>query len=187
MTKSVYIVGGAGSGKSTFMGNLLNSLGWIQPQIDLHALRNAKALVTLRGHEIAGGIYLGKMRDEHPGTDGLDRASHRTGIDWLARGLHSDYDFIIGEGFTLGTRDFLAALGEHTDLLLVHISVGEEERLRRFAERGTSQNPQFVKSTVSASRNRYEELLGHVKTLDVNGASAYDIDVALDICEEHLK
>lgn len=186
MTRSIYVVGGAGSGKSTFMADLipfpLNS-----HLVDLHSLRNAKALVTLRGHEFEGGIYLGKMRDEHPGTDGLDRASHRTGIDWLERGMHEEYDMLLGEGFTLGTRDFLFALGTYTDLLLVHLHVSEEKRLERFVERGTSQSPQFVKSTVSAARNRYEELRNYSKTVSVDTEDPDAWEIALEICGEHLE
>lgn len=194
MTPAVYIIGGAGSGKSTFMHQLLEEVSdMMGPLTDLHERRNAKALVSLRGHQIPinwsrkPGIYLGKMRDSHPGTDGLDRASHQVGIEWLERGMHEQYKFVLAEGFVLATKGFLAALDEHTDLLLVSLWVGPEERERRFKERGTNQSENFVKSTATAAFNRtreQEERAGRVLRVDTSDDLAWDL--AIDLAGQHL-
>lgn len=193
MTPAVYIIGGAGSGKSTFMHQLLEevSAGPLSPLTDLHERRNAKALVALRGHQVPAngkpGIYLGKMRDSHPGTDGLDRASHQVGIEWLERGMHQNYRYVLAEGFVLATRGFLEALDKHTDLLLISLWVDPEERDRRFRERGTNQSENFVKSTTTAAFNRtreQEERAGRVLRVDTSDEIAWDM--ALDIAGLHL-
>jgi hypothetical protein len=171
MTKSVYIIGGAGTGKSTFMDQILRGIGArMGPLHDLHSLRNAKALVTLRGHAVLHergmeGLYLGCMRDEFPGSDGLDRASSPVGEAWLQAGdLPS---FIISEGATLATRRFLTALHEHTDLLLVYLKADDFVKELRFAERGSNQKPEFVLATATRSENLWNDM----GKLGVNGLS----------------
>ena len=171
MTKSLYLIGGAGTGKSTLMANLLANTTQ-KPLEDFHSLRNAKALVTLRGHRLATedgrqGLYLGVLRDEFPGTDGLDRATSPTGADWLAAGGANEFEFVVGEGATLATRPFMTALDRHTDLLLVELRCPEEELKLRFEKRGSSQENSFVTATVTRSRN----LLLHMNTLGARVAS----------------
>lgn len=191
MSRSVYLVGGAGTGKSTFMAQLLLELGAVAgPLIDLHAKRNAKALVTLRGHEISiedgrTGLYLGYLRPgNHPGTDGLDRASGATGVEWLQQTRL--LPFIVGEGATLATRPFLAELNRATELMVLHLRCDSEAELaRRFARRGTTQKPSFVASTQTAARNRASELEkegANVVHVDTTQPDACDLalDLALD-------
>jgi hypothetical protein len=104
MTRSVYIIGGAGAGKSTFMSELLAQIGGSPgPLEDLHTARNARGnLVTLRGHFISpDGLYIGCIRDSFPGTDGLDRASSLPGKEWLDAGHHERLGWIVAEGATL--------------------------------------------------------------------------------------
>lgn len=162
MTRSLYIIGGAGVGKSTFMSYLGSMLGWeFGPLADLHAKRNAKALVTLRGHEISSpdtkdGLYLGVNRDAFPGSDGLDRATSPTGEEWLQR-----YDLppiIVAEGATLATRRFLFALQAETELLVLHLTCDEMIHDLRLASRGTGQEPSFVQATVTKSENLVRDL-----------------------------
>lgn len=190
MTRSVYVVGGAGSGKSTFTGQLIDRLELrYGPLVDLYSQRNAKALVTLRGHELlnpAGsrvGMYLGVKRDSFPGTDGLDRASSPTGAAWLAARDIAKPPVIIAEGATLATKPFLAALRAYTDLLLVHLWAPPEEIQRRFFERGSNQAPTFVATTVTRSANRAAEL---DRVLHVDSSVEDDLDMAFDLCETFL-
>ena len=58
MTPSVYVIGGAGTGKSTFMSQMLDQLSVLplEELRDLHRTPNARGtIVTLRGHHVDGG------------------------------------------------------------------------------------------------------------------------------------
>lgn len=160
--KAIYIIGGAGSGKSTLTAWFLEHIqAELQSLTDLHVKPNKKNDVTLRGQPFSSnagpGVYLGLMRDKHPGTDGLDRASTPTAVEWLEIGdLLGELPAIVAEGATLSTKGFFQKLAETHDLLVVHLVVDEEERQRRFDERGTNQKDMFVKSTVSRSQNMAE-------------------------------
>jgi GTPase SAR1 family protein len=183
VTKSVYIIGSAGAGKSTFTQQLLDNLGAkLGPLEDLHSLRNAKALVTLRGHRWPGGIYLGCMRDEYPGTDGLDRASSPVGAQWLNEG--DVPDVLVAEGATLATRPFLTALAQDTDLMLVHLVVEEFVRELRFMERGSSQDERFVQNTVTRSANLFRDI--DCQKIEVDTSYPEHWDNGLRICLEWL-
>lgn len=190
MTRSIYIIGGAGTGKSAFTARLIEALELkIDPElVELHSKQNAKALVTLRGHHLNYlgqrfmGLYLGVMRDEFPGSDGLDRATSPTGAEWLRMGELPS--LIISEGATLATRPFLTALQETTELLLVHLRASTEEVQRRFAQRGSDQDPKFVLNTVTRSANLERDMRkagANVVTVDTE--DEIELDVALDLCQ----
>lgn len=160
--RSVYVIGGAGTGKSTFTAQLLDMIGEdLGPMVDLHAKPNVKNVVTLRGHEIGeAGIYLGCMRDSFPGTDGLDRATSPAGAEWL-RLMHERgerHEFLLAEGATLATRPFLEALQETTDLLIVHLWADDFVKELRFRQRGSAQAEQFVKQTTTRSANLLSDM-----------------------------
>lgn len=193
MTRSVYIVGGAGAGKSTFMGQILDPFVMTFDDLeDLHTERNARGNpVTLRGHRVQSydgqeGLYIGCMREHFPGTDGLDRASSLPGKIWLETAQLPD--FIIAEGSTLSTRPFLTALHEQTDLLLVHLYADEMITDLRFLVRGSAQDPGWVKNTNTRASNLLRDLtaLGSPAiSLDTADPAAYA--VALAACLTHLR
>lgn len=184
---SVYIVGGAGTGKSTFMAQLLEQIGDpLGPLEDLHSTPNARGtVVTLRGHHMGpDGLYLGCMRESFPGTDGLDRASSLPGEQWILEGKHKRLSYIVGEGATLATRRFLGALAEHTDFLLVHLTAEDWVKELRFAQRGSNQKPEFVQATATRSRNLVRDL--NPLHMEVDSADPESWEDALRFCELHL-
>jgi hypothetical protein len=183
VTRSVYIVGGPGSGKSTMMAELLDHLPPMGEQADLWSGRNARgSLVTLRGHYLEdGGVYLGKMRDTFPGTDGLDRVSHFVAEDWLAQDTLPPY--IIAEGAGLANQRFLPALAERTDMLLVHLWAEPFVIELRCLARGSSQNASWMKGKVTAARNLFNQFRG----ISVDTADPAAWGLALAACLNHLK
>jgi shikimate kinase len=194
MTRSVYLIGGAGAGKSTFTSWVMADLVEFQgPLEDFHSLRNTKALVTLRGHRLVDGgsrdgLYLGCIRESFPGTDGLDRASSPVGEAWLQQGGAGEFDFIVSEGATLATRRFLAALQDHTDLLLVHLHADPETVQRRFDERGSKQDPTFVKNTVTRSRNLLVDMEKRgCRAISIDTADRDSVELGLDLVSRHLR
>lgn len=190
MTRALYVIGGAGTGKSTFMESLLLRAGAeLGPLEEFHALRNKKNLVKLRGHTAApsGGVYLGVMRESFPGSDGLDRVCGPVGEAWLDT-VRPLPPFIVGEGATLATRRFLAALARNSALLVVHLEAGEAERQRRFAERGSAQDPSFVRATATRAANLAEwcgENGMSVLPVDTEDEACWDL--ALDLSETHIR
>jgi hypothetical protein len=163
MTRSLYILGGAGAGKSTFMGQLVEKFAMTFDDLEsLHTERNARGNpVTLRGHRVQSydgqdGLYIGCMREQYPGTDGLDRASSLPGKIWLE--TEELPEFIIAEGATLSTRPFLTALHENTDLLLVLLHAESWVTELRFLQRGSNQNPSWVHNTNTRSVNLLNDL-----------------------------
>lgn len=191
MIPSVYIIGGAGTGKSSFMGELLNRLDvTMGPLQDLYALPNKKNIVTLRGHWLTGrqdGLYLGCMRDNFPGTDGLDRASSPVGEAWLQDPEVELPDFILGEGSTLATRRFLTALNKHTDMLLVHLKTEDFIKELRFHARGSNQNPQFVTATATRSKNLFDDITKQGGTfIQIDTSDVFRWNLAMEECLKHL-
>jgi hypothetical protein len=190
VTRSVYVVGGAGTGKSTFTQTLLDlsnrSMG---PLVDLYQKPNSRGtVITLRGHDIGlDGMYLGCMRESFPGTDGLDRVSYIPGEEWL-QNIDGSYDFIIAEGATLAVRRFLAVLHETTDLLLIHLTADDFVKELRFGQRGSDQDEKFVLATATRSRNLVADMAKvGVKVREVDSANPEEWEQALLICHEHLR
>jgi len=193
MTKSVYIIGGAGTGKSTFTAELLNRLGAaLGPLEDLYSKPNSRGtVITLRGHEMTNpprwrtGLYLGCMRDSFPGTDGLDRVSYIPGEEWLANG--SLPDILVGEGATLAVRRFLYALDVTTDLLLIYLTTDDMVKDLRIQERGAEQDEKFVAATATRSRNLALEMnKAGVKVWEVDTGYPEEWHQALSIVQDHL-
>lgn len=187
MTRSVYIIGGAGTGKSTFTAQLIEEMGLtFGPLESLHSRHNGRGTVHLRGHRIGDGVYLGVNREHHPGTDGLDWTSSVTGTEWLQAGELPA--FIIGEGATLSTKRFLGALAETTDLMLILLTAPPEEVERRFIERDTDQDRRFVAATVSRSKNMFNFMRGNrCGQLNINTVDPNSWEIGLDLVKEFLQ
>jgi hypothetical protein len=160
MTRCAYIVGGAATGKSTFMGDLLDVLGAeLGPVEDIWtAPKTNGAKVKLRGHywpatqsTSPDGLYLGVKREIHPGADGLDKACQPAALAWAAS--WSKPPMVVGEGALLSNREFLDRL---PNLLVVLLTASPEEQARRCVQRGTSQAPSFIAGTTTRARNAYE-------------------------------
>ena len=162
-TRSIYVIGGAGTGKSTFMELLLARVGaQLGPVEELHVqtqTRLGKPLrCVLRGQRWPGGVYLGILRPEFPGTDALVNTTGPVAREWLQEGQLPE--MLVGEGLLLSSRPFLALLAACTDALMVHLTVPEEARLRRVQDRGHSFNAGWSRQTVTRAANTAQHLRG---------------------------
>lgn len=176
MTRSVYILGGAGTGKSTFTAELLSpwSLGPLEifHEEPLARGKGRPAMIKVRGHlvetgENVVGLYLGQMREEFPGTDGLDRVCGPAVNAWLRAGILPD--FIVAEGALLANPRQLPVLAEETELIVFHFTVDPMIADLRFLARGSNQAPSYVATTVTKSAKMAELMRG-------SGVPVHDVD-----------
>lgn len=193
MTRSVYVIGGAGTGKSTFMAQLMDEFILDTRALsDIYESQNAQgSRLVLRGHDciskdVQRGVYLGCLRDQFPGTDGLDRASSKAATEWL-RGAELS-GFIIAEGATLTTTPFLLALDDRTDLLLVHLWAEPFVRELRYQERGSNQDASWILNSITRAANmakKFENRQAQLLTVDSADPAAWSL--ALAACLTHLE
>nr|DAS64524.1 MAG TPA: P-loop Nucleotide Kinase3 [Caudoviricetes sp.] len=163
--RSVYVIGPAGSGKSSLVQEILDGGGYtLGPNRLLHTytgLRLGKPVpVTMTGHAMMRdgqpvGEYLGVMRDQFPGTDGLTANCGMVATDWVMRG---GSPIILAEGSKLGTRRFLAALDVCTDALIVSLDASDEELKRRRDSRPEKTTEDNALRTAVRCRNLTQEL-----------------------------
>lgn len=146
MTRALYLIGGPGVGKSTVMASLLS--GW-QP------LDYERIYGKLRGHllvsaGIPAGLYLGRLREGFPGTDGLSMSAHPDAVAWAeSLTAPAPVSLILGEGARLGTAGFLTALHRTTDLTVVHLVASPAVSLSRRDGRRSGQNSSWVKGATT--------------------------------------
>lgn len=185
--RSVYVIGGAGAGKSTFMGQLLAGVPF-GPLTDLWERHNGKSLVTLRGHTLPGkGLYIGRMRDEFPGTDALERTSTKVAAEWLQDAPVLP-DWIVAEGLNMTTEEFLTTLHAHTDLLVVYLYLDDFTKDLRMHARGSGQKWSFVKGTATRSANRALEVQkAGARVLGLDSADPVQWERAQEECRKHLR
>lgn len=162
-TRSVYVMGGAGTGKSTWMGQLLEQLHvTLSEQQVVHSKmlysphHQRDYRVDLIGHRWEQGVYLGVMRENFPGADGLVRTTGPVAREWLTLGNLPP--IIVGEGLLLSSRPFLRALADATDLTVVHLTIPEELRLERVRSRGHAFDEVWSRQTVSRAAKTAADL-----------------------------
>jgi GTPase SAR1 family protein len=151
VTASLYLLGAPGVGKSTVMKALLSD--WDAEE------RPERIEGQLRGHVLSRGryetwmtgLYLGILREEFPGTDGLGMAVMPDALRWvLTRELP---DVILGEGARLGTTKFLTALSCWTRLTVVLLDAPDDVLDARRRERGSDQDPTWLQGAATRARN----------------------------------
>lgn len=182
MTRSIYLVGGPGAGKSTLMARLLR--GWSPgPYVRLSERE-------LFGHRLLSddlklGVYLGHLRPEYPGTDALSLSVAPHALRWLQT-VDNSIEWVFGEGARLSHQSFLQELAERTDLVVVHLAVDDEtSAARRAARSGKPLSDQYCRIAVSKARNIAEWCTqAGIVTLSLDGTRGVE-DLAKEVCATH--
>ncbi|AWY05258.1 hypothetical protein SEA_MEMENTOMORI_3 [Microbacterium phage MementoMori] len=189
MTDALYLLGAPGVGKSTVMRGVIDHLG-----LDVNP-DNYRIHKRLTGHGLfewttgeTMGVYLGKHREEFPGTDGLSMAVAPDAREWAAtlrRDREEGVRYVFGEGARLGNVGFLTALAEHTWLTVVHLTADEDALTARRDERGSAQRPSWMRGATTAAANTFtavQALTGKVnRAVEMNTT-----DEAPDILAERI-
>jgi gluconate kinase len=188
--RSAYIIGGAGTGKSTMAARVMEALGReAGPHEDWYTVQNkAGRDEVLRGHRLGlDGAYLGRLREQFPGTDGLSRSTVIAGEAWLLDDSTWHPDWLLGEGATFATVGFLDTLQRASDMLLVHLLAAPATIALRCSERGSNQAETFLRGTVTRSTNSADRLAADgARVLTVDTDDPVAVDLASDIIVAHL-
>lgn len=149
--KLVYLIGLPGTGKTTVMKELMNRIGEFEPDrpidlLDSHVCGNVRVL----------GKYL--EGETFSGTDRLSMAVCPKAIEYFST---QPDEIVIGEGDRLNNKGFF-----HTfdDKMMIHLTVSDSERERRYTERGSEQSEKFIQTVRTKCNNILEEF-GDKQTL----------------------
>ena len=175
MTKALYLIGGAGVGKTTILQKHTEAFT-VSPAIRLNKQLWAEPLQL----GDVSAYRLGKARFSFAGTDALGMAVNPDAIEWVQE--HPLPDFIYGEGQRLSNFRFLYALHSRTDLHVLHIvnnnaHLMREERALRLGVR--QQSPSFVKATETKSDNLVKLLIEAQVKVTVVNTTGFRVDEAV--------
>lgn len=141
--KLIYLIGLPGTGKTTVMNSLMKNIDW----------KYDKPIDLLDTH-LSGNIrILGKYEEGQTfsGTDRLSMAVAPKAIEFFKT---NPDEIIIGEGDRLNNK---AVFNSVEDKIIIHLVVSDEERERRYAERGSNQSEKFIKTVQTKCKNILEE------------------------------
>ena len=173
VSRSLYIIGAPGTGKSSLMRRVVAGLGlsW-GPEERVWRELWVNPLLSPAG--VQKGVSLGRERGTFSGTDALSMSAQPRVLEWLHATELPEY--VVGEGMRLSSPRFLIELDSRAPLVLVYLSddyqVTDERRARR--EGGDNLTPTFVKQARTRAANAADamEALGypvlhfHGQTLD---------------------
>jgi len=151
--KLIYLIGMPGTGKSTVMKSFMSNYKWTQQ----------KAYELLDTHISDGIRVLGKYEEGETfsGTDRLSMAVAPKAIEWISK---TPDEVIIGEGDRLNNKAFFEKAKELGELHIIKLTVSDEERKRRYEERGSSQSDKFIQTVATKCKN-ISEYFGDQQTL----------------------
>lgn len=150
MSALVYFIGEPGAGKSTLMRNLTADYT-ASPQTKpfAHTLyRKDTKLIAAQ---------LGADHPTFPGTDKLSMGIQPQAIQFLRT---QPAPIVLAEGDRLGNLKFLQAAYETHAVILVYCDIDPSEAFLRRAQRGTNQNPTWLKGRQTKVTNLWNAWQG---------------------------
>lgn len=147
MKKLIGIVGIPGTGKSTAMRKWMESRQWQTERpvdlVDSHISDNIRVI----------GKY--EEGETFSGTDRLSMAVQPKFIQFLET---ADNEIVLFEGDRLtSSKVFRAAQANGWEIQIIHLYVSDDERKRRYAERGSDQDEKFINGRKTKVQNVIEE------------------------------
>lgn len=149
--KLVYLIGIPGTGKSTVMKEFMRHFDWQQERV-----------IDLLDTHVSGNVrVLGKYEDGETfsGTDRLSMAVAPKAIEWAET---NPEEVVFGEGDRLNNKAFFESC--KPNLHIIHLTVSDEERQRRYAERGSDQPEKFIQTCRTKCKNILDQF-GDQQTL----------------------
>lgn len=143
-------MGEPGVGKTTVMGQLCRK-HTVGPDMQLRGLLWGQPLLL---EDEWVGIRLGRDRAQFSGTDALGMAVNPDAVTWVEKDPLPP--LIVGEGARLANERFLNALSNRSELLVVLLRA--KNAAERREERGSQQNPSWIRGRATASRNLFDKL-----------------------------
>jgi len=140
--KLIYIIGIPGTGKTTLMRSLMSEIGsnWEEERV-IDLLDTEKS----GKYRVLGKYKEGKI---YSGTDALSMAVVPKAIEWIET---KPDEIIIGEGDRLNNKSFFDAAGD--DLTIIHLTVSDTEREKRYKQRNSNQSEEFIRATKTKVKN----------------------------------
>lgn len=142
--KLIYLIGLPGCGKSTVMKEFMSQYNdW---SLD-------RPIELLDSHVRERMRVLGKYQEGETfsGTDRLSMAVAPKAIEYFS--TRPD-EIVIGEGDRLNNKGFFDVF---EDKILIHLTVSDSERQRRYEERGSEQSDKFIQTV----RTKCENIVDH--------------------------
>lgn len=150
----LYIVGPPGAGKSTLMAELTRHCDRLTATGPVpHDL-----LCRPRGDDQNAdvAVEIGRRRAAFSGTDALGMSIQSKAVEWIATRPHA---LVLAEGARLGTTGFLlAARRAAYRVVLVHLDPPPDALAGRRAQRGSNQNPAWMRGAATRARRLAERM-----------------------------
>lgn len=136
MRELTYFIGQPGCGKTTLITALTdNELAWV--------VKGTKLAPTHTVYDRIDVAQIGAARADFGGTDILPMSIQPLAVAWMANGAP---DQVFAEGDRLANDKFFQAVTDQGwSLKVVYINVSDATAAQRRAERGSNQNPTWLK------------------------------------------
>lgn len=151
VSRSLYLIGAPGSGKSTVMRHVVAGLG-LRWAPDIKVYRELWVNPLLDEDGVQRGLSLGKERGAFSGTDALSMSVLPRALEWLRETELPEY--VLGEGARLSSPKFLVELDRHAPLTVGVLAARWETLVTRRAEReGDTLTDRFVAQASTRATN----------------------------------